>query len=329
VQAKISQNILQTIIYYDILNFPLTSFEVWKYLIVEMEIRSPLGRSNLQTLGNIVETLESDELKNRVEEFRGFYFLRGQKDLVAKRIQNDKNSIMKFEIAEKAAKWLRFAPFVRMIAVTGTLAMKNCEKNSDIDFFVVLEKGRIFTGRLLVTLIVHILGKRRYEKKITNRICLNYFTTTKSLEIQRQDLFAANEYTFIYPIFACPNRYAKRGGRGYDVFQKFCETNLGWIKKFKPNWEIPDLKPARYYVEVSPRQQVAKSFFESLINLFWGDRIESWQKRQQIARIERNPLTQKAGAYVEANDDNLIFLPEPQGVRIEEEWQRRLKDIVL
>jgi len=312
-----AENILSTITYYDILNFPLTSFEVWKYLIVEMEIRSPSGKSNIQTLGEVIEALESEQLKNRIEEFRGFYFLKGRKDLVERRIQNDKNSMAKFEIAERAARRLRLIPFVRMIAVTGTLAMKNCEKNSDIDFFLVLEKGRIFTGRLLVTLVVHILGKRRYRKKIKNRICLNYFITDGSLEIQRQDLFAANEYSFIYPLF------------GFDVFQKFCETNITWIKKFKPNWEIPDLKPARYFVGVGHLQETVQRFFESLINLFWGDRIESWQKDMQIKRIRRNPLTQKSGAYIEYTDENLIFLPDPQGRRSEEEWQRRMKDIVL
>jgi len=339
------KNILNTIIYYDILNFPLTSFEVWEYLLAE----------NGCTLGEIVEALENEELKNHIEEFRGFYFRKGRKDLVARRIQNDKNSIVKFEIAEKAARWLRFVPFVRMVALTGTLAMKNCEKNSDIDFFVVLEKGRIFTGRLLVTLIVHLLGKRRYGKKIKNRICLNYFITDESLEIQRQDLFATNEYSFIYPIFdslVIPTG-AKRSGGIYvekqiashqvmdedpsaalgmtkkGVFCQFCEKNAAWIKKFKPNWKTPELKPARYFVEFSSRQRAVQRLFESLINLFWGDRIESWMKKKQIKRIRRKSRMLGKEAYIEATDKNLIFLPIPQGVRIEEEWQKRMKDIVL
>jgi predicted nucleotidyltransferase len=306
VQSQITKNILQTIIYYDILNFPLTSFETWKYLLAE----------NSCTLGEVVEALESDDLKNSIEEFRGFYFLKGRKDLVERRIQCDKNSAVKFEIAEKAARWLRYTPFVKMLAVTGTLAMKNCEKDSDIDFFVVLEKGRIFTGRLLVTLIVHLIGRRRHGRKIKNRICLNYFITDESLEVQRQDLFAANEYCFIYTLL------------GHNVFQKFCRTNLEWIKKLKPNWQVSDLKPARYFVEHGGLSSFIQKSFESLINILWGDRIEAWQKRCQIARIEGNPLTQKPGAYIEYTDQNLIFLPVPQGVRIEEEWQRRIKNIV-
>jgi len=337
----LSENILQTIIYYDILNFPLTSFEVWKYLLAENDC----------TLGEIVEALESEDLKNKIEEFRGFYFLKGRRNLVERRIQCDKNSAIKFEIAEKVARWLRYIPFVRMIAVTGTLAMKNCEKDSDIDFFVVLEKGRIFTGRLFATAMVHFSGKRRYGKKIENRICLNYFTTTGSLEIQRQDLFAANEYSFIYPVFdsLVISTEAKRSGEicvdkqmvSYkvvdedpstslgmtteSVLENFHKSNLEWIKKFKPNWEIPDLKPARYFIEPGKISSVVQKAFESLINLFWGDRIESWLKHHQIARIKRNPLTHKKGAYIEYSDKNLIFLPEPQGRRIEEEWQRRIE----
>jgi len=303
VSDNLLKNIFNTILYYDILNFPLTSFEVWKCLLA----------NNSCTLGEVIDALESNELENCIEEFRGFYFLKGRKNLVANRIQHDKNSIEKFEIAEKAVRWLRFVPFVRMAALTGTLAMKNCEKDSDIDFFVILEERRIFTGRLLVTAMVHILGKRRHGKKIKNRICLNYFATTGNVEIQRQDFFAANEYSFIYPIF------------GFKIFQKFCEANTDWIKKIKPNWKIPKLKPAQYFVEHTKISGVIQNSFENLINALWGDRIESWLKKKQISRIERNPLTHEKGSYIEYTDENLIFLPDPQGVRVEKEWQRRLE----
>lgn len=260
------------------------------------------------TLGEIIEVLESEELRKHVEEFRGFYFLRGRCALVGQRIQNDKNSIAKFKIAERVAWWLRFSPFVRMIAVTGTMAMKNPERDSDIDFLVVLEKGRIWTGRLLVTAMVHLLGRRRYGKKIKNRICLNYFITTGSLEIERKDLFAANEYSLIYPLF------------GFDVYEKFGEANIGWIKKYKPNFEFSGVEPAKYFIRGETSNRVQKTF-EALINSLRGDRIESWLKKKQIEKIKRNPLTYKKGGYVEYNDDNLIFLPEPQGPEALERYE--------
>ncbi len=322
---SLSQDILGTIIYYDILKFPLTSFEIWKYLLGIENWESGIENGNKKnteySLGEIIEALENKELKKHVEEFRGFYFLKGRKSLVEQRLQNDKNSIAKFKIARRVAWWMQFVPFVRMVAVTGTLAMKNPERDSDIDFFVVLEKGRIWTGRLLVTFLVHLLGKRRYGKKIKDRICLNYFITTGSLEIKKKDLFAANEYSFIYPLFACPLRYAERCGRGFDMYQLFDEANIDWIKKYKPNFEFSDLRPAKYFVEIKSLQKRAQIFFEGLINLFWGDRIESWLEKRQIARIKRNPLTYKKGGYVEYNDENLIFLPEPQGPEIQKKFE--------
>ncbi len=309
----ITENILQTIVYYDIFSYPLTSFEIWKYLTVA---DGGAGEKNECGLGDVLENLGSEELKRHVEEFRGFYFLKGRNNSVERRIQNDKNSIEKYKVAERVTRWLRFVPFVRMVAVTGTLAMKNCEKDSDIDFFMILGKGRIFTGRLLVTLVIHLLGRRRYGKKIRNRICLNYFITTGSLEIKRQDLFAANEYSFIYPLF------------GFDIYKKFSMVNIGWIRKYKPNFEYGDLEPAKYFIRGETFRGIQKAF-EGLINLFRGDRIETWLKKKQIKKIERNPLTYRQGGYVEYNDNNLVFLPSPQGPKTKERYKNRLEEMHL
>jgi len=306
VQPQTTRNILNTIIYYDILNYPVTSFEIWKYLTVA---EGNAGEKERCGLGDIIEALESEEIKRSVEEYQGFYFFKGRKYLTENRIQNDKNAIVKYKIAEWVAWWLRFVPFVRMVSVTGTLGMKNCEKDSDIDFFVILERGRIFTGRLFVTAMVHVLGRRRYGEKIKNRICLNYFITTESLEIKRQDLFAANEYSFFYPLF------------GFETYRSFAKENVGWVNKYKPNFEYGDLKPAKYFVEHGDMSRFVQKAKERLINSFGGDRMEAWLKKKQIARIERNPLTKKEGAYIEATDENLIFLPEPQGLKIWEEFK--------
>jgi len=354
-KENIRKNILSTIIYYNVLNFPLTSFEVWKYLTIGNEKKETGNDKQSCSLSDVVEILEDKELEKHIEEFRGFYFLKGRKDLVEQRLQNDKNSIVKYKIAKKVAKWLGEVPFVRMIAVTGTVAMRNSEKGSDIDFLVVLKKGRIWTGRLLVTLAVQLLGRRRHGKKVKNRICLNYFITTESLRIKRQDLFAANEYSFIYTIFDSEAVISseEEGSRGISrnkilanpaistqislrvpinqnlievtksksgvtkksIFSEFGEANIDWIKKYKPNFEFPGV------LEIKPLRKSRQAFFEGLIDLFGGDRIEAWLKRKQIEKIKRNPLTYKKGGYIEYTDENLIFLPEPQGPSVLEKYR--------
>jgi len=74
-------------------------------------------------------------------------------------------------------------------------------------------------------------------------------------------------------------------------------------------------------LEIKPLRKSRQAFFEGLIDLFGGDRIEAWLKRKQIEKIKRNPLTYKKGGYIEYTDENLIFLPEPQGSSVLEKYR--------
>jgi hypothetical protein len=310
VQSQLKKNILNTIIFYDILNYPLTPFEIWKYLIIANDSTETDSKN---TLEEVIREIDSGKLVNHVSENLGFYFLKGRGELVDKRIEHNKYSIAKNKIAQKAVWWLRFCPFVRMVALTGSMAMKNTERNSDIDFFVILERGRIWTGRFFVTALVHLLGKRRRGKKVKDRVCLNYFIAADNLEIKLKDMFAANEYSFILPLF------------GIETYHKFGEAN-SWIKKIKPNFDLSRIESPKYTGH-SRASKLVQKWLEYLINTLGGGILESWLRRMQIRKIEKNPLTHKRGAYVEYDDRNLIFLPEPQGEKIFIEYLKRLKTL--
>lgn len=306
---NLRKNILATIAYYDVLDYPLTAFEIWKYLIMNQESTSNNQEEEIKLL-DITNELDREEIKKYIEECRGFYFFQGRQDLVAKRIENNKISESKLKIIKKVAWFLRFVPFVRMVAITGRVAMKNAQKGSDLDLLIVLKHGHIFTGRTLVTLLVHLLGKRRYGKKIKNRICLNYFITTKSLEISNQDLFSSSEYYFIRPIF------------GFKVFRKF-QTQNRWIRKYKPNY-----KP----IEIAETCLLKDSYFSKKIRkigemIFSFSSLEKMLKKWQLRRIAVDLRTHQEGSMVEAGDDALIFLPEPQGPQIFERFKERLKNL--
>ncbi len=312
----LSQKILSTVVYYDILDYPLTVFEIWKYLMKMPNFPAlPAGRqcqmSNEEescSLADIIKELDSGEIKEKIESYRGYYFLRGKKGLVEQRIERNKISEEKYKIARRAVWFLRFSPFIRMILISGRLAMKNADKKSDIDFLVCLESGHIFTGRSFVTLIAHLLGKRRYGNKIANRICLNYFITASSLEIETQDLFASSEYFFASPIF------------GWEYFQKFRRAN-GWIKKYHENYSS---------AEAADLKMVNDDFFSRLIRgigewIFGFDFLEQKLKSWQTKRIMNDPRTKKAGSLIVADDNSLVFLPDPQGPGVFEKFRERME----
>jgi hypothetical protein len=308
---NISKNILATIIYYDILDYPLTAFEIWKYLI-SCSVKHETKNEEKNTLGDIAAVLEKEDIKKYIEEYRGFYFIKGRSALIEERIKKNKISGRKLKIIKKIVFWLRFSPFLRMVAVTGRVSAKNAKEESDLDVLIVLKKNRIFIGRFFVTFATHILGKRRYADKIMNRICLNYFITDESLEINTEDVFSSSEYSFAIPVF------------GFEIFKKFQKKN-NWIEKYKPNF-IPDETPSSVIVQDSNFSRKVRKIMEIIFNSNW---LEKTLKKWQMKRITADPRTYQKGSAVAASEDALVFLPEPQGPRVYERFAKRMKKLAL
>lgn len=293
--GKLNKNILATIVYYDGLDYPLTAFEVWKYLI-RTDYYAGDNHDMHVTLAEVTKELQDGGLAKYVEQSNGFYFLKGQKDLTKKRIKNNKVSAGKLNQLLNIAKWLRFMPFVRMIGVTGALAMKNAKAKSDLDLLIVFKYGKIWTGRTLVTLGLHIFKKRRHGNKIVDRVCLNFFVTDQSLEVITKDLFSANEYIFLFPIY------------GWDVYNKFQIKNQ-WIRGMKPTYALAEIPPLKTMADSYVSKSV-RNIGEMIFSAPW---IEQWLKKIEKKRIMANPKTRQEGSLIYADDDALVFLPTPHG----------------
>jgi predicted nucleotidyltransferase len=292
------------------MDYPMTSFEIWKYLF-QLEKKDSKDQSGSDmSLPLIAEELEGEKLKKIIEEYHGFFFLKGRKSLVDQRINRNKISESKIRILLKVTKILRFVPYVRMIAVTGRMAMKNAEEKSDLDVLIVIKEGRIFTGRTLVTLAVHLMGKRRYRGKIANRVCLNYFITTNSLEISMKDMYSSSEYYFMLPLF------------GKETFRKFQKDNR-WISEYKANYQE---------TSADNLKTIEDDFLSAKIRyigekIFTFNFIEKILKTWQIKRINKNPKTNQIGSMVVASDEALVFLPNPQGPKIYDKFKEKISSL--
>lgn len=300
----LGKNILATVTYYDVFDMPLSAFEIWKHLISQ---RTDDHLNQPCSLGDIFKFLASDQLGTKIGEKNGLYFLRGREELVAKRIRSEKISVSKLKRIRRLARVLAYVPYLRMLGATGSLAMKNGERESDWDMFVVLRSGKIWTGRTLLTGFLHLIGKRRHGKKIQDRACLNYFVTEDNLEISSKDLFSAHEYRFFIPLINFP------------LFQIF-ELKNRWILGYRPNFS-PTSLPSLWTIRKSDRARNIQKRLEVLLDFFDLDGwLASWQKK----KIFRNPKTQMEGSLIEAHDQALIFLPSPRGPRVFEKFKERL-----
>ncbi|MBT3865149.1 hypothetical protein HOE67_01235 [Candidatus Peregrinibacteria bacterium] len=86
-------------------------------------------------------------------------------------------------------------PFVRLVCVGNSLAFETSDKDSDIDLFIVTAKGRLYTARFFVNLILKIFGLRVNGKKLAGRFCLSFMIDESDLDVWR---FAIEDDIYLY-----------------------------------------------------------------------------------------------------------------------------------
>ncbi|MFZ2154327.1 MAG: hypothetical protein WAV16_03805 [Candidatus Moraniibacteriota bacterium] len=311
-EDNLKKSILNTICYYDVLNYPLTVFEIWKHLLVGEKKDEQSSPTEIK-LKDVMDGLADPAVARFIDNTEGLYFLKGRRNLVRQRIIRNKISALKTKRMQIIVSFLRLSPFVRMVLVTGRLAMKNARPQSDWDVLVVLKENRIWIGRTFITALAHFLGKRRHHDKIANRLCFNYFITTNSLEIRNKDFYSANEYFFCFPLY---------DGRNY--FHRFQVRN-SWIKKYKPN----------YYLALTSNLVTAKDSWWSKTFRAFGENILDWDflekylAKWEVKKIKENPKTKGEDSWVDADSSALIFLPNPQGPKVFEKFKNKLAELNL
>lgn len=191
----------KTLTYADIFDYPLTREEVYRWLI------------------------KGDSF-TRVKESPYWNYLPGRAKLVALRQRREQSSKIKFAKLKKIIFVFKLIPWIKLVCVTGALAMNNADKNDDMDLMIVTAKNRLWLTRLIISLLLlpHLRGGRMDSSKVADRICINLWLDESALAIKQQDLYIAHEVCQAQPIFERDNTY-----------QKFINSNL-WFKQFLPNW---------------------------------------------------------------------------------------------
>lgn len=213
---QLEKTILRTLAYADIFDYPLTFEELHRFLIGQK-----IDKAKLRKLINQASKIE--------QQAGRFHFFKNRKSLVSLRNKREKWSRKKITIAKRTASWLKLIPSIKMVALTGSLTMKNSDKNDDIDLLIVTRRNRLWLTRLLTVFLIELVAKRRRpkDKQFEDKICLNMFLDEDHLKIpyQEQDLFTAHEACQLMPLW-----------EKEKVYQKFLKENQ-WVKKFLPNWK--------------------------------------------------------------------------------------------
>lgn len=298
-----AKSIYQTLAFFDAHDLPLTLLEIKEYLVFSSSaLRTPSparGEEEKVRLTDIADVLDF-EILSLVGHKDGFYFLKGREHLVAERKKKYRVSVQNFRKAKKYLSALRFFPYLRLVAISGSLALLNSGKDSDIDLFVLTKKNRIWLTRLFVSLYFQILGVRRYGINVKGRFCLNHYAS-EDLELTKdRNLYTAVEYASLRPML------------GHERLQKFWARN-GWVQGFFAGPRPFSLSPG----EARSGKTLAKVFEFILELTLLAPLLNYLSGLYQKHRI-------KMQEYILVSDEELSFHPGSRGQKVLARYREKL-----
>lgn len=290
---KLSDSILSTLAYHDIFDYPLNLEEVKNLLI-----------QNKSETSSIKKTLKALTESKRVGESKGLFYLRGRKKIVEIRGKRTTYSKDKYKKAKFYLSILKNIPSVKLIAITGALAMNNSTKNDDIDLLIVTAKKTLWTTRFLANLVLLPYKRKPSSKKQKDKACLNVFINESNLHIKEKNLYTAHEMAQLVPLFERNRAYLK-----------FIKAN-NWIQEYLPSW-----KP-EFSEEQSKVSSIQKLVSLLLIPVYLLP-TERLFRSLQLSYMKSKITTEKIG------NNQLFFHPSNTQTRVLEKYEKKLNHLTM
>lgn len=203
--TETAQNILKTLGYFDLFRYPLTAVEIRLFNQCDIDAA---------TINIGLEELLLEGCVFRLDEF---YALHNDEQLVSRRRKGNDLAAMQMKTARQVAKFLAGFPYVKAIAVSGSLSKNFATHKTDIDFFVITAANRLWIARTCM----HLYKKLTFIRGRQNWFCMNYYVDEAAMEIEEKNIFTAVEIVTLLPM------------HGKESLHDFMEKNR-WTNSFFP-----------------------------------------------------------------------------------------------
>jgi hypothetical protein len=237
-----------------VFDYPLQVSEITRYLI-----GMPASLDQVETaLGSGSESM--DQLRFS----RGYCTLAGRENLVDLREKRELAGRRRWPVAQRYGKWIAALPYVRMVALTGALAMRN-EEGPDLDYLVVTLPGRVWLCRGLVMLLV------RWARRSGDEICPNYFLAENALALAEKNLYTAHEMAQMIPL------------SGMEIYHRMRRLNP-WVEHFLPNAAGTPLRQGVCGSQ-DGEMTATRRAMEKLLRTAPGDWVENWEMQRKVRKF--------------------------------------------
>jgi hypothetical protein len=243
--------------YADVFEYPLRASEVHRYL-----------HGVSATLDRTAEALAGCSASGgALSHTDGYYTLRGSEALVEVRRRRAMYANTLWPAALKYGHMIAGLPFVRMVAVTGSLAWDNVERGADIDYLIVTEPDRLWVTRWLVA----ALGRIARHDSVS--LCPNYMVSTRALVLAERNLYGAYELARMIPI------------AGLGMHRRLRRANP-WALAYLPNASDTARSPLSVAPAMPPKRAMIgiAHFGEKTLRSPLGTVLERMEMRYRIRK---------------------------------------------
>jgi predicted nucleotidyltransferase len=253
-------DLLDAAIYGDVFDCAVTFDELWQFA------RAPVDRDELRT------RVAGDPLLTRSSvDGIDLYCLSDRGELLERRPARARRATLLERRAQRIARVLRHAPFVRGVALTGSAAAGDAGSDDDVDFLIAVAPGRLATAFLVLGSAARVLRRRLG--------CPNYYVNVSGLAIEPTSVYVAREVAQTRVLVG-----------DADVLR----SANPWLGESFPNLEAPTAdRPLR----AGTRRQRA---LERPLRGCVGDRLEGWARgiASERLRVHYRGLGQAVPAEV-------------------------------
>lgn len=184
--TDLEQSIVRTLCWFSVMRYPLTGFEIWKWLI------EPARPYDLSEVYRVLEM--SEWVKGKMETQGGRFILAGEKEeVVGTRAQKYLDSVKKFRKLRRAAIHFHLFSSVRAVSAVNSIAWWSTTEESDIDLFVVTKPRSIWSTRFWMVLPFMLMGARPEDSK-QDPFCFSFFATQNQLAMDDLRLKEGDHY---------------------------------------------------------------------------------------------------------------------------------------
>lgn len=128
-----------------------------------------------------------------------------------------------FNKTYKYINYIKWIPWLKMIAIWNSLAMNNANSESDIDLYIVTTKNSMWLNRIIITFLFQIMWVRKNEQNHAGRFCLSFFSTIDWMDFWKwkieNDIYLYFWIVYMKPILDYDNTY-----------ENFLKINKEWLE---------------------------------------------------------------------------------------------------